>query len=57
MQRAKAEAMAYFNSPISKNKKGNEDWGVKYDDKNKPMTALKMGKSRPKIGKMHGEVR
>lgn len=56
LKRAKAEAMAYFNSPIAKNKKGNEDRGVRYDDKNKPRTAFKMGKSRSKIGKMHGEV-
>lgn len=56
LKRAKQEGMAYFNSPIAIKHKSTEEWGVKYVGK-KCTTAIKMGKSRPKKGYMHGEVK
>lgn len=56
MKRAKQEAMAYFNSPIAIKYDKTDEWGVKYNTKKQAVTSVKMGKSRPKIGKMHGAI-
>ena len=56
-KRDKEISTMMFNKPIIKKDTGLRESPYIYDSNNKRITPLKVGRSRPKVGKMLGEVK
>lgn len=57
IKRDKEIAKMMFNNPIIRSDMRTRDVPYVYDSNNKRITPLKVGRSRPKVGKMLGEVK